>query len=310
MSSSPLPLLSVKPRHKLPKRTAAQPDQVLPKATSVVSARRGVRRSPAQLQALLQPAIDREQAQALLADPDTRQRAIADCRVITSNDGKKVQLNSLESLRTISARHLVGVRRLGSHHGARSTLTTHTTCVSGRTQLVFAESQLESAWMTVLDRRDDVQGYLGQGCVVSWPIRDVGYLSHFVDLLTDTSEGVTLMAVKPDHLLTGYNAFLLGEMLPDSCRHHGIGYQLLGSLSDQCRVNLRALAAWRWKHPVAREEWWTPDTPGASISLGRLARQFGGSEVGRSRAFRAIAQSHLDIDLDRPIRTSTIGVWR
>ncbi|ODQ90648.1 hypothetical protein BFG51_04555 [Dietzia alimentaria] len=146
--------------------------------------------------------------------------------------------------------------------------------------------------------------------MVTWPISDLGYLHHFIDILADTDEGMTLMPVKPDHLLTGFNGLILEELLPDSCRAHGVGYELLGTLSDQCRVNLRALAAWRWKQPVDREEWWRPGTPGTTISLARLARQLGGAELGRGRALLALAQNHLDIDLDQPIRTSTIGVWR
>lgn len=310
MPSFPEPLLSVKPQP-----TSDGPPDIpsplsRPAPVSVVTARRGVRRSTAQLQRLLQPTVDRGLAMELLDDPEILARAIAGCRVITSVDGKKVQVNSLRWLSTISVRQLVGVRRLGSHHGARSTLATHATRLDGRTHLVFAESLLESAWMSVLDRRDDVHGYLGQGCVVTWPISDLGYLHHFIDILADTDEGMTLMPVKPDHLLTGFNGLILEELLPDSCRAHGVGYELLGTLSDQCRVNLRALAAWRWKQPVDREEWWRPGTPGTTISLARLARQLGGAELGRGRALLALAQNHLDIDLDQPIRTSTIGVWR
>lgn len=310
MRSFPEPLLSVKPQP-----TSDGPPDIpsplsRPAPVSVVTARRGVRRSPAQLQRLLQPTVDRDQAMELLNDPEIWARAIAGCRVITSVDGKKVQFNSLRWFSTISVRQLVGVRRLGSHHGARSTLATHATRLDGRPRLVFAESLLESAWMSVLDRRDDVHGYLGQGCVMTWPISDLGYLHHFIDILTDTDDGMTLMSVKPDHLVTGFNGLVLEELLPDSCRAHGVGYELLGTLSDQCRVNLRALAAWRWKQPVDREEWWRPATPGTTISLARLARQFGGAELGRGRALLALAQNHLDIDLDQPIRTSTIGVWR
>lgn len=310
MSSSPVPLLSVKPQRNSAGLPVNPSPLNRPTPVSVVTAHRGVRRSPAQLQRLLQPTVDRAHAMELLNDPEIWARAIAGCRVITSVDGKKVQVNSLRCLSTISVRQLVGVRRLGSHHGARSTLSTHSTRIDGHTRLVFAESLLESAWMSILDRRVDVHSYLGQGCVVTWPISDLGYLHHFIDILADTDDGTTLMSVKPDHLLTGFNGLVLEELLPDSCRHHGVGYELLGSLSDQCRVNLRALAAWRWKHPVDREEWWRPGTPGTTISLARLARQFGGAEFGRSRALLALAQNHLTIDLDQPIRTSTIGVWR
>lgn len=312
MSSSPLPLLSVKPHRRITSPAAADRSSPHSRSTPVVTARGGVRRSPRELRGMLAPTVGRKHAMELLSDPEVRDHAIANCRVVTSPDGKTVDVSPLRRIGTKSVTDLVGIRRLGSYHGARSSIATHSTRFSldGRHHIVFAESLLELAWMTILDRREDVLGYRSQGCVVSWPIKDIGFVNHFIDLTTETHEGMTLMAIKPDHHLTGFASFMLEELLPDTCRQHGLGYDLLGSLSRQCHVNLRALSAWRWKHPVSCEPWWSPGTAGESISLGRLARECGGAELGRTRAIRAIAQCHLDIDLEVPIRTSTIGVWR
>lgn len=312
MSSSPEPLLSVKPLGRTTSPAAPDGGPLHPRSVPVVTARSGVRRSPSGLRGMLTPTVGRKRAMDLLADPEARDHAIANCRVITTTDGKTVRVSPLRTIRSTSVPHLVGVRRLGSYHGARSSIATHSTrfAFDGRHHVVFAESLLELAWMTILDRRSEVLGYRSQGCVVSWPIGDVGFLNHFIDLTTETNQGMTLMAVKPDHRLIAFNKFLLEDLLPDSCRHHGVGYELLGSLSQQCHVNLRALSAWRWKHPVTSESWWASGTPGESISLGRLAKELGGAELGRNRALRAVAQCHLDIDLEFPIRTSTMAVWR
>lgn len=304
----PAPLERVNPATPCPIR--AHPVHVTKKRPSV-TARRGVRRVPKHLREFLAQKIDRKDAMRHLAAPEGRQLAIDGCRVITSPDGVKLSTGSLSGLSRRTILDLAGIRRLGSFHGARSTLSLHAArfALDGRIHTVHAESLLEKAWMMIADRDPNVLGYIGQGAVLTWPVGD-GYITHFIDIVAQETGGMTLVAVKPDaHIIDHADALLRG-LLPATARAHGLGYALCGSLEEQTLVNLRTLGSLRWKAPVTEEPWWTPAPATTEVTLGRLSTHFGGGPVGRGRVLRAVAQCHLDIDLSRPIDTTTKAVWR
>lgn len=304
----PVPLERVNPSTPCP--TRAHPVHATKKRPSV-TARRGVRRVPEHLRAVLAKKIDRKDAMRHLATPEGRQLAIDGCRVITSHDGVKLTTESLSGLSRRTILDLAGIRRLGSFHGARSTLSLHASrfALDGRIHTVHAESLLEKAWMMIADRDPNVLGYIGQGAVLAWPVGD-GYITHFIDIVVQEKAGMTLVAVKPDVHIIDHADVLLRGLLPSTARAHGLGYALCGSLDEQTHVNLRTLGALRWKAPAAAETWWTIAPATTKVTLGRLSAHWGGGPVGRGRVLRALAQCHLDIDLSRPINSTTKAVWR
>ena len=305
----PAPLERVNPARPCPERT--EPLRAS-KRRPVVSARRGVRRVPESLRPILALTLERKDAARRLGRPEVWQAAIEGCRVITSPDGVELRSGPVSTLADRTILDLAGVRRLGSYHGARSTLSLHPArfAIDGHMHTVHAESMLEKYWMTLADRDPNVLGYVGQGAVLAWPIGDEGYITHFIDIVVQEAAGITLVAVKPDLHIVEYAALLLRGLMPATARAHGLGHSLCGSLDEQTLVNLRTLGALRWKAPVAAESWWSPAPANMAVSVGRLTNQWGGGPLGRGRVLRALAQCHLDIDLSLPIRTTTQAVWR
>ncbi|WP_354541537.1 hypothetical protein [Rhodococcus sp. OAS809] len=108
-----------------------------------------------------------------------------------------------------------------------------------------------------------------------------------------------------------YARVILTELLPETFRAHGIDYRVCGTMPRQRTVNLRLLGALRWKAPAMKEPWWVAGSDIQSTkSLGAVSDAFGGGPVGRGRALRALAQCHLDVDLDRPITQASEVAWR
>ncbi len=274
-----------------------------------VSARRGVRRSPKQITAHLRRALPRRDALAALRDPQIRAEAVAGCKMI-SWDSVDVRVAPVATLTSTKVESVMPVRRLGSHMNARSNLMIHTTRFSGLPTVVWAESKLEQLWMMDLDRRNDVHRYQSQACILSWPVGE-GCILQIPDLLVAGDAGAEIISVRAEDNIGTYARAILTELLPDTLQSHGIGYRVCGMMPRQRTVNLRLLGALRWKTPVTKESWWAPDIDVRSKkSLGAVSDMFGGGPVGRSRALRALAQCHLDVDLDRPITQASEVAWR
>ncbi len=274
-----------------------------------VSARRGVRRSPKQITAHLRRALPRRDALDALRDPQIRAKAVAECSVILW-DGADTRIAPVATLTRTNVESVMPVRRLGSHMHSRSNLMIHTARFAGLPAVVWAESKLEQLWMMELDRRADVHRYQSQACVLSWPVGERCIL-QIPDLLVSCDSGVEIVSVRAEDDMGTYARVILTELLPETFRAHGIDYRVCGTMPRQRTVNLRLLGALRWKAPAMKEPWWVAGSDIQSTkSLGAVSDAFGGGPVGRGRALRALAQCHLDVDLDRPITQASEVAWR
>ncbi len=275
-----------------------------------VSARKGVRRTPGQIRAHLSNTLTNDDALVALQDPGVRRRAITGCKALVW-DGSDTRMISLAALADVARRGPYPVRRLGSHMDARSNLMLHATRFGGRTEVVWAESKLEELWMIMLDRRADLVRYQSQACVLVWPIGDK-WISQVPDLLITTNDGIEIASVRSESNMHPYARAMLADLMPETLGAHGIGYMLCGAIARQRTVNLRLLAALRWKYPVVQEQWWVSAIERAqnAVTMGAVARACGEGPTGRARALRTLAQCYCDVDLDRPISFASRVWWR
>ncbi len=273
-----------------------------------VSAKRGVRRSPAQISAHFGRTLPRRDALQALAVPDVRARAVKECQIVTW-DGTDTRVGPVARLSDIDLAALRPVRRLGSFPKARSNLVLHATRFGGEPAVVWAESKTEWLHLLELDRRADVRWYGTQACVLSWPVGDRCIL-QIPDVLVASNGGVEVISVRAESNLSDYARTMLAELMPETMLRHGVSYQLLGELSQQYALNLRMLGAMRWKQPVTEEPWWSEAAARCARSMGAVAATCGGGPSGRALALRALAQCHFDTQLDRRITEGSAVVWR
>lgn len=291
-----------------------EPHPLMPKAT----ARRGTRRMAPEVRAAVGPTLTRVRAAELMAggeiDPGR-------CSVVWNLGGRGVT-HPISQVQVPSMDLLHPVRRIGTHRRAESKIAMLPVLRCGEVTMLELESLLElhHAIELSLDPRTDT--LLAQPFMMVWR-HEEGAMVHVPDLAARIGGQFTVFAVKPDDQSQGERQRRLFEFVAATLRCGRIEFQVLGSMSQQRKVNLARIARYRW--PDGRLEPLlgavAPRTPRTVGGLLRLLSQRpgGGPDVlvptarggvlGVDVVLYALAHGWATADLDAPLSLATTLTW-
>ncbi len=271
----------------------------MPKST----AKRGTRRMPPRLRsALRQPLAKDEALEAIRTGallPDL-------CTVLWNIDEVPVAQPILDVV-VPSGLSLRPVRRIGTYKGARNRIGMYPVHRDGHALMLCAESRLEMSWFRAADIDPRVSWIAAQPFVLVWPLGDRA-LVRICDLLIRFADGWLVADVKPDDLLArDPYARAVMAFTRRTLALAGLDYAVLGDMSLQRTVNLRAITRYRQPNyalgrEVARMVDGEPRTAGG-VLLGC------GDHIGREVLMHLLAMGRCRAHLDEPIHRATVLTW-
>ncbi len=274
-----------------------------------VPARGGTRRMETDLRTLFGNQMRRDDAERVLED-DEAVSELASSATVLLWDGKHVLENAFTGLGDVELAPLHPVRRIGTHHKARSKFAYHATQFGGHSHLVLAESLLEAAWLRQFDRRAQHWGYIGQPAVVRWQYGSKT-LIHIPDVLgQDIDHHHWFADIRYSDGMDTFTGRVMDRLMRETCRQTGTDYEIFTDMKPERRANLSVLAMRRWRNPVTVADWWPDVDKSRPATMMWLTEAAGGGPVGLSRAIRVVAQCHADIKLSEPISMRSRLTWR
>lgn len=283
---------------------AGEPTEVHP-ATPRSSARGGAKRFPPGVTRLLRPTVDRRRACEILAGPGGEDLAPRG-EVITFRDGR-VDCTPVTVGPTVSWhwRDLWAIRRIGTYRDAPNRIAMYVVEQDGYRRMLETESLLEKSHLCELQFSGGVTWMITQPFALRWPVEG-RCMWRVPDILAFDHAGPFVADVKPEHARTELTD-LMFDLTRRTLARVGLGYRVLGDLSRQRQLNLRALASQRWLPDALNAE---ADRARASgrTTMGGVVDSAGGGACGRVVALHLLTRD-LEVDLDRAITAATPATW-
>lgn len=297
----PTPQHQEHPRHEaLP----SDPVKVHP-ATPRSSARGGAKRFPPGVTRLLHPAVDRNTAAKVLGSASAEDLALSGEVVLFRNgrvDRTPVTLGPAALWRW---RDLWAIRRIGTYRDAPNRIGMYVVEQDGHRRMLESESLLEKAHLCDLQFNGGVTWMITQPFALRWPVED-RCMWRVPDILAYDESGPFVADVKPEHARTELTD-LMFDLTRRTLARVGVGYQVLGDMSRQRQLNLRALASQRWLAedlgPALRQA-----RSARRSSMGGVVDSAGSGPSGRAVGLHLLTRE-LGVDLDHRITAGSPVEW-
>jgi hypothetical protein len=272
------------------------------------AAKSRVRRMTPQLRAAIPPAIRREEALALAADPVKAEAIAATAKVITlTPDGVVTQRIQHADLGDLS--QMRPVRRIGTYKNAPNRIAGHPHLRRGGGPpiILLLESSLELAHARIKEFDPATRAMLTQPFALMWPVGD-RCMWRVPDLVVQHDDGTFVIDVKPDDpaVRDPYTMAML-ELTRLTVDLVGWQAQIAGSLAAQTAANLRTIASERrtpagLDHVVALLRERRPRCVGSALDVV-------GDDDDGMRALLHLFAHEVTVNLDLPILLGTTLNW-
>jgi hypothetical protein len=254
---------------------------------------------------LIRPTAARDEVTALLASSSLD--ALAATGSLILHRERKVSVHRIIDDRTpFTASGLWPIRRIGTYRGAGNRVGMYAVDLDGYRIMIEVESWLEMCHLRDQEFNFGATSPLTQPFLIRWAVGEK-FAWRVPDILGRDPHGLFVADVKPEDSRTDYDLAMF-ELTAATLAPLGIRYRLLGAMSKQKRINLRALAAQRWPHPL-RDEAASRARLAARSSLGGVIDSAGGHGIGTAAALHLLTRE-LFTDLDLPLTYGSPVEWR